>query len=196
LDEGFPVDDPAVRQAKVNDAITDISVSTPISSGGFGFPGARVISACMRPYKCDRIVWGGMSVELCAKVAGEWIDLVGINTTNEPWKIIFALQVFPDLWDTPVDHPPPLQIVAQMVERFGLPLTIGDLTGRLYLGQEVLIPPGAHLDSNALSMIEVDNPDRHSCLPVLVATRTDPTIQIALSFCIDHWRYHEWIGGR
>ena len=99
--------------------------------------------------------------------------------------------MFPDLCETPLKDLAPLDVLRAFVRRFGLDITIGDKTDKLFLMETVpLIAP-----VKRIKLLTIANPEVHSYVTTSLAKIDPPTrtAAVALAISIDTDEYAGWV---
>jgi hypothetical protein len=190
------MDDPAATRIRLDTMQIYEPILRPPSLGGCNFPRTRILAACETPDRTQRISWNGLIVDIHAKACGGRLDVVGVAVTKEPWRVMFALEAYPDLCDRPLGELTPVQIVERLADRFGLMVTIGNRSGRFFLEEEIPLPGDSRKQWYRPQLFELENVENHPFVLPAAATREDLVARVALGFCIDLARYGDWINGR
>jgi hypothetical protein len=190
------MESPAERQAKISAMQISPTIQQPLTEGGFGFSKSRIRTATLHPEQTHIIRLERATIEVCATEVGDRLDLVGIGTSNDPWEVMFAFEVYSDLDATPLDEMTPREIVETLARRFGLTVAIGGESSKFFLEREIVVSriplPAVPLSS----VLQVHNPNNCNCLLVRATGLIGNTVQAVLVFCIDADRYWQWISNR
>jgi hypothetical protein len=183
-------------EESVKDQLARLRVDAAIHSpppDGLGFTGTQIGNTCEHHTDTSVFKWEYLQVLIFRRAFDSYSDIVGIGISADPWETVFGFRVFSDLCDKPLGELTPLQIVELMAERFGLPITVGDKTGKFFSKQEVEITKVGHPGSNTDQLIYVHNPsNRFYALTRAVEIKED-VVRIALLFAIDTLQYREWV---
>lgn len=164
---------------------------------GLGFePSSRILQACRTPTDTHQINWLDLDVRIYSRASGDHVDVVGVGESSDPWRTMFAFQVFSDLCKDSLDELTPLQIVEQMADRFGLTMSVGGKTGKFFLREELPIPTNIGTQISRVGLFHIDNSEDHPCFLVSAVNAGASTIRVAMAFCIDITKYGEWITSR
>jgi hypothetical protein len=120
----------------------------------YGFPAKHALEVIERPDQPHDIRFADLTVRLYYKFDNNRGDLVGVVEE----AAAFAIHVFPDLCETALKDLAPLDVLQAFVRRFGLDITIGDKTDKLFLMETVpLIAP-----VKRIKLLTIANPEVHS----------------------------------
>src|SRR5262245_34574558 len=102
--------------------------------GRFGFPEKVVALIVGNPTDQGEILLQGeVLLRLYQKSYPLCTDLVAVSTTgNQGPFVAFALRLFDDLSSVPPREQSPLENIKCFAQRFGLPMIIGEQTGRFF----------------------------------------------------------------
>lgn len=117
--------------------------------------------------------------------------VVCTRQVKENLQVDFAFKVLPDLCSDR-DQITPLYLLEKLAERFGLDISIGEVTAKFILRKQI---PCSIEDPTRV--VSVHNPDNHDYLQNMYFKITRgriPYVDCAICFCIDTDLYRKWIG--
>lgn len=87
----------------------------------------------------------------------------------------------------------PIQLITRLVDKFGLRITLGDLTKSFIFSHNIRVR-----SSDPMEIIKIHNPENHSfmasfMLKIVPASNGDYIANCALLFCLDTTRYLGWL---
>lgn len=165
-----------------------ISCSCP---KGYGFTIARLREIYRKPDQQHKILYKGLEVRLLQKSEAAYTDIVGLQVPGRPRnnRVVFAIRSFPDLCVRPLATLPPLELLREFAEKFGLDIVVGGKKSRFILCDEVPAPAPI---ATKLFRCEAPAKQRHYHMNLFFKP-APPMVNIALAFCLDSDRYLAWI---
>ena len=117
--------------------------------------------------------------------------VVGTRQVKENLHVDFAFKILPDLCPDP-SKATPLYLLERLAERFGLNISIGEVTTKFILRKQI---PCRVVDSTRVASIH--NPNNHDFVQSMylkIIRGRIPYADCAICFCIDTSLYRKWIG--
>jgi transcriptional regulator with XRE-family HTH domain len=163
---------------------------------GFGFPPWRVFEVRAGASGQSIVRWKDLKATIYAKSQPSYTDLICLRDDEQKQPVVFAIRVFPDLCNEPLEDLPPVKILEHFIDRFGLPIRVGPHTGKFFLEQEFSVPTIVIPGVPEGQVISVDHPKNSSFITSFFFRVDPPVVKIALAFCIDGEEYLRWQKGR
>ena len=156
---------------------------------GLGFPRQRAIRVTQNHDRFEDIAFepDGIVLRLHVKDSDRYSDLVAVTQRREHGQVQFAFRVFRDLTDKPPKNLTPKEIVIAFVNRFGVPIQLGEVQSKCFIGETITSftnPTSGGLPPSHGFYIQP-----HFCK----LNRTGG-LDIFAAFCLDLKAYSEWLG--